>query len=267
MAKISSESREFLKMKSEPYKTKITASLEKEKSVLASIQANPEGAAYKKLALSEEMIYIATLYITINNLSVSLIGAKDNEALNDARKVLYKAIIYLEEIVSSFVAIQYSEIEDKVAALSETSIEKRFSLVRKLGLAIRLLEDAFGDNSKWKWSFVEINGRFTTVAKNLIDMKQACKDYFEPSSENYDNSVLYIRLIKKLLDQSATQYRDRYELSTHRVDDMRLAINYLSASSRVSILLGNSEEAEEIKKKGAVWKGKMDSDQKAGISS
>ena len=213
------------------------------------------------------MIYIATLYIAINNLSVAILGPKDNEALNDARKILYKAIIYLEEIVSSFVDVQYSEIEDKVATIANISIEKRFALVRKLGLAIRLLEDAFGDNSKWKWSFVEINGRFTTVAKNLIDMKQACKDFFEPSSADYENSVLYIRLIKKLLDQSATQYRDRYELSTHRVDDMRLAINYLSASRRVSILIGNSDEAEEIKKKGAVWKGKMDSDQKAGISS
>ena len=267
MAKINSENRELLKIRSEPYKEKIAASLEKEKAVLASIQADSEGAAYKKLALSEEMIYVATLYIAINNLSVTILGPKDNEALNDARKILYKAIIYLEEIVSPFVDVQYSEIEDKVAEIAETSIEKRFSLVRKLGLAIRLLEDAFGDNSKWKWSFVEINGRFTTVAKNLVDMKQACKDYFEPSSDDYENSVLYIRLVKKLLDQSATQYRDRYELSTHRVDDMRLAINYLGASRRVSILIGNSDEAEEIKKKGAVWKGKMESDQKAGISS
>ena len=267
MAKINSESREIFSIKSQPYKDRITECLGKEKSTLAAMSKDTAGIAYKRLFLCDLMIYVATLYITVNNLSVTLLGTKNNDALNDARKILYKAVIYLEEVVTSFVDVQYSDLNDKLAEIAETSIEKRFVLVRKLGLAIRLLVDAFGDNSKWKWSFVELNGRYSTVAKNLIDMKQACIDYFEPSSPDYENSVLYIRLIKKLLDQSATQYRDRYELSTHRLDDIRVAINYLGASRRVSVLIGNSEEAEEIKKKMAVWKEKMDSDQKSGIAS
>lgn len=267
MAKLSTESRELFNIKSSPYKDQINEILDKEKDVLDLMQKDGSGAGYKKLFLCDGQIHAATIWMAINNLSVELLGTKNNDALNDARKCLYKAIIHLEDIVSSFINCQYSEIEAKVAEISNTPLEKRFYLVKKLGLAIRLLIDAFGENTKWRWSFVELQGRFCTIAKNMLDMKKACKDFFDPRSPDYDNTVLYIRLILKLLDQSATQYRDRYELSTHRIDDMRSAINYLLALRRLQILINMKDEAEETKKKASVWNEKMESDHKAGIAS
>jgi hypothetical protein len=73
-------------------------------------------------------------------------------------------------------------------------------------------------------------------------------------------------MIKKLLDDSATGYRDRYELSTRRVDDINQGINFLLANRRISIALGYSDDAEEIKKKAITWKKLMDADQKSGKS-
>ena len=105
------------------------------------------------------------------------------------------------------------------------------------------------------------------VAKNLLDMKQACKDYFDPRSPDYDNTVMYVRLLLRLLDQSSIQYRDRYELSTHRIDDMRSAIHYLLALRRLQILINMKDEAEDVKKKAQVWKEKMEADHKKGIAS
>lgn len=266
MARVLTENREFCEIKCAPYKKMIEEAFAREKETLDSIEKNPAGAAYKKLNLSDEMVGCATYYIAINDLTVELVRTKDNEALNEARKMLYKAIIYLEEIVTNVVDALQTDMEEKLAVISEAPLDKRFNLVRKMGLAISLLIDAFGDNSKWKMSFVELQGRFATVAKNLLDLKQASKDYFDPNSPNYDNSVLYIRLIRRLYDQSATAYRDKYELSTHRIDDMRMAILFLSGGRRVAIALGDAEEAEEIKKKAGVWKQKVESDQKKGIA-
>ncbi len=267
MAKISVESRELFNSKIVPYKEEINKRLTKEKEILSLIQKDNSGAGYKKLFLCDDQIYVATVWITINRLSVELLDTKNNDALNEARKSLYKAIINLEEIVTGVINCPFSEIEDKLAGIENTPLEKRFYLVKKLGLAIQLLIEAFGENTKWKWSFVELQGRYCTVAKNLIDMKKACKDYFDPSSADYDNTVYYIRLLLKLLDQSATQYRDRYELSTHRIDDMTAAINYLLALRRLQILLNMKDEAEDLKKKAIVWKEKMEADHKAGIAS
>ena len=138
--------------------------------------------------------------------------------------------------------------------------------MRKLGLEIQILKDAFGDNSKWKWSFIELEGRFATVSKNLIDMKTAGKDFFDPRAQDYETTVLYVRMVQKLLDKAANGYRDRYELSTRRIDDMRDAIKYLLALRKLYIVIGRTNEAEEVKKKAMVWKDKMDSDQKKGLS-
>ncbi|MBC6713427.1 hypothetical protein [Treponema sp. Marseille-Q3903] len=266
MAKISEETRLHFSEAIQPYKAKITALLGKEKTMLNGMHAGDIDFENKKIILCEDMIYIASLYIAQNSLSLKLMEVKNNDALNDARKILYKAIIYLEEVVTDGIDVPYSELSDKLEKISSVSIANRYMIIRKLGLAITILKDAFGDNSKWKWSFVELEGRFSTIAKNLIDMRSSVKDYFDPHSEDYETTVLYIRLITKLLTNSATAYRDKYELSTRRIDDMRNAIKYLLALRKLNVAIGNSEQAEEIKKKAIVWKDKMDSDHKSGLS-
>ncbi|MCR4742158.1 MAG: hypothetical protein K5866_04715 [Treponema sp.] len=267
MAKISEETRLHFNEAIIPYKEKINLILAKEKTMLNGMHSEDIDFENKKLVLCEDMIYVSSLYIAQNSLSLKVMEVKNNDALNDARKILYKAIIYLEEIVTNNIDIAFSELGPYHERIMNVTIARRYSIITKLGLAINILKDAFGDNSKWKWSFVELEGRYATVAKNLIDMKNSTKDYWDPNSQNYETTVLYVRLIMKLLDSSATAYRDKYELSTRRIDDMRNAIRYLLALRKLYILLGNSDQSEEIKKKIVVWKDKMDSDHKKGLSS
>ena len=266
MAKISDEIRNEFSDTIKPYQSKITAILAKERTVLNSIEGGAEDSAYKKIMLCEDMIYVSTLYMAQNSLSLKILDVKNNDALNESRKILYKAIIYLEEIVSNTIDCPYTELSDFQDKIKNVAIARRYMIIRKLGLAITMLKEAFGDNSKWKWSFVELEGRYATVTKNLIDMKTAVKDYFDPRSQDYETTVLFIRLIQKLLNASATAYRDKYELSTRRIDDMRNGIKYLLALRKLYIAIGNSEQSEEVKKKAVVWKDKMDADAKAGTS-
>ena len=68
------------------------------------------------------------------------------------------------------------------------------------------------------------------------------------------------------MSKCATDYRDRYELASKRVDDMRMAVNLLIALRRIAMVMSDSEQSEEIRKKALVWKTKMESDEKKGIS-
>ncbi len=262
MANITNEARSEFSAAAKIVKERINESLKKEKEMLSLMRQDNSGVEYKKITLAEEMIYVATLYISINTISLKMLETKNNDALNDSRKTIYKAIIYLEEVVSNVVDCPYSELEGRLTQISNVPLEKRYYLIRKLGLVIQMLVEAFGDNSKWKWSFIELRGRFVVIAKNFIDMKQAAKDYFDPRSADYDNTVLYVRQIRKLLEKSAMEYRDKYEISTRRIDDMRQAINFLIAERRVAMVLGDKDDAEEIRKKALVWKTKMEADQK-----
>lgn len=266
MAKITAANRSLFNEKMKPYQEQIDKIFQDEKATLAAMKQEKSPDAYKKIFLSEEMIHATTLYLAINNLSVEILQTKNTDALNEGRKTIYKAIIYLEEIVTGMTDAAFSEYQDDVAQISNMSVKDRYLLVRKLGLSIRLIIDAYGENTKWKWSFVELEGRFATVAKNLIDFKEISKIYFDPRNPDYDTAVYYLRLVKKLFGKSADEYRDRYELSTRRIDDIRLAISYLIALRRIQILLNETGEAEEIKKKALVWKSKMEADQKKGLS-
>ena len=123
MAKIAAESRELFNNKMKPYKELVNKSFEKEKSILSLITKDSSGVAYKKILLCEEMIYVSSLYMIINNLSVTLLDTKNTDALNEARKTLYKAIIYLEEIVTNFVDAPYADYAEKVDEIASVPFE------------------------------------------------------------------------------------------------------------------------------------------------
>ena len=138
VAKVRLEDRELYKEKCKPYQERIKKALDDEKHALLSINPDAKQKPYKKFQLSEAMLSVAADYMQLNALSVELINTKNNDALNDARKIIYKSIIYLEDIVTPTVDVQFSEIEDKVAQIADIDVVKRYYLVRKLGLTMQL---------------------------------------------------------------------------------------------------------------------------------
>ena len=261
MAKISTEDRYKYLEKISPYKTVIDGILNREQSIVQLVKKDPETAAYKRLTLVEEMLNLASYYIIINGVSQSVLKVKNEDALNDGRKALYKSVIYLEEVVTNFIDAPFSEYEERIAEIESLDAARRYLLARKMGLAIELLENAYGDNTKWKWSFVELEGRYATVVKNMINLRSAVSNT-DPRSPNYEPTVYHMRLIKKLLMQAADRYREKYELSTSRIDDFKQGILFLAALRRLHMVMGERDEAEIVKKKLDIWTVKLESDMK-----
>jgi hypothetical protein len=133
--------------------------------------------------------------------------------------------------------------------------------MRKLGFTIQSVENDFGDNTKWRWSFVELEGRYAVVCKNIIDMKQLLAK-LDPRVEGYESRVAHLKLAKQLLQRAADRYREKYEISTTRIDDFKLAIEFLGALRRLHVVLGEADNAEVVKRKMDVWKSKMETDER-----
>ncbi|MDR2111040.1 MAG: hypothetical protein LBP32_07010 [Spirochaetaceae bacterium] len=259
MAKISIEARHLYAKKTEAYREVIETILGQEKHLVTAVQQEPENAAPLRIALVDEMLNLTSYYIILSKISQSVLQNKNEDALNDGRKTLYRSIIYLEETVSNRVDVPFSEYEDKLVQLEPIDSDKRYRLICKMGLCIDLLEDAYGDNTKWRWSFVDMEGRYAAVAKNILDLKKAVANT-DPRSVFYESTVYHLWLVKKLLDQTADRYREMYELSSHRIDDFRTGIHFLGALQRLYILLGDREKAEVIKKKSDIWSAKLETD-------
>jgi len=261
MAKISDTDRHAYHEKVKTYVSNTRALLKTEKDLQVEAKKDPARSSLIKLTLADEMLNLASNYIANNGVSQAVLKVKNEEALNDARKSLYKAVIYLEEIVTNYIDAPFSDYEEKLAMIDTYDPNMRYFLIRKMGLAIDLLRQAYGDNSKWKWTFVELEGRFSATAKNMLDLRNLIKN-MGPESEYYESTVYHLRLIKKLLSQSADRYREKYELSTGQTLDFKTGMNYLAALRRIHIILSESEEAEAIKKKITIWSHKFESDLK-----
>ena len=262
MAKISDSDRyKYHQERVIPYKNTVKSLLDEERDVLETIRRGEPEAALKRLTLAENMLSLASNYLVIAGMSQSMLKQRNEEALNEARKSLYKAVIYLEEVVSSLLDAPYSDYENKLAEIKAVDARKRYYLVRKTGLAIKLLKNAYGDNTKWRWSFVELEGRYATVTKNMLDLKTAIVNT-DPASPDYEPTLYHLALIKKLFIETADRYRGKYELSTNHMDDFRMGIQFLNALRRIHMLLGERDEAEEVKKKADIWSAKLEKDRK-----
>lgn len=266
MAAITKEMREDFAASCKAYQTKITTAVNTEKTLLLQAKTDAVNAAYKKIALCELMISEASYYMAENSLSLSIMNVRNNDMLNEARKILYKAIIYLEEIVTNIIDMPYADLVKNYDSIKNFPLKSRFELITKLGFLIECLEDAFGDNSKWKWSFVELKGRYAVVAKNFIDMRSAAKAFLDPGNADYEIATLYLRKLITCIDTTATGYRDKYEISTKRIDDMKNAIRFLLARNKLAIALNDAKGAEEAKSKAVVWNNRLKSDQKKGVT-
>lgn len=261
MGKISSEAKKDYFEKLKNYKVEVERLQKREANLVKIVETGQAGTEQKLLALADENLNLVSYFLLINGLSVSLLGVKNEAFLNDARKGCYKAIINLEKIVSNYVDVPFSEYEEMLEKIDSTDDAARYRLMRKLGYSIDSVVDGFGDNSKWKWSFVEIQARYATVCKNMINLKTYISG-MDPRVPGYMERQAHMKLAMELLQAAADGYRQKYELSTLRLDDFKIAINYLAAIRRIHSLLGNSEESESMKKKIDIWRTKMETDLK-----
>ncbi len=259
MGKISEEAKKRYFDRIKEYKGAVEQILHREMTVVQAVHADEKGAGYKRLTLAEENLNLVSYYILMNSLSVALLGVKNEAYLNDARKGCYKAIIYLEEALTPMVDVPFADYEDHLALIEGYDDASRYRLIRKLGYSIQAVVEDFGENSKWKWSFIELQARYATIAKNLMNLKTFVAG-MDPRVPGYEVRMSHLDLAKRLLQQAADGYRQKYELSTLRLDDFKIAIGYLSALRRLHMVLSEADDADNLRKKIEVWKAKMETD-------
>lgn len=261
MGKISQAAKEIFKERVQEYRDQVTALEAREKAVREAISKDSTDREYKKLALADELLNLAAVYLLQNGLSESLLGNTNSDLLDGARRSCYRSVILIEEVVSDIIDAPFSEYSDRLEAVERLQDEQRYRLVQKMGFTIQSVEEAFGSHNKWKWSFVELEGRHATVSKNLMNLKTMIAG-LDPRVAGYEERLEHIKFVKELLQRSADRYREKYELKTFRIDDFKQAISFLSALKRIHTLLGETPQSEVVKRKMEVWKSKMEDDEK-----
>lgn len=259
MAKIAEQARKQYSEYIAPHKNSIAELNAKEKRIELEISQDKANESYKRLDLAKDNLRAVSLYMVINSLSLIHLGIKNEKALDNARKTCYKAIIQLEKVFTNLMDVPYSDYEEALLATSDFPEMKRYELIRKTGLSIALIQDAFGEKSKWKWFFVDLQARLATIAKNTLNLKMLNKG-LDPRVQSFQKRNDFFNLTRKLLENSAEAYRLKYEIVTSHVNDFRKAISYLSQLKRLCLILNLNNEVSTLKKKIDVWTTKMEQD-------
>ena len=196
-------------------------------------------------------------YFLISRQSLDKLSLKNESMLNLARKNIYLILQLLEEWVGKDIDAAFSE-STKRLKLFESSMThlERFDLVRKIGILVDSLIDIYGENSKWRWSFVELEGRLVIIFKNLIDFPKLTKE-LSPSSENYGESMDLIETLMKKVEDVADAYRNKYEITSREFGDMKAGLGFLALRKRLALVMGDSEKASSIQKKIDIWNKKL----------
>lgn len=216
---------------------------------------------YKKVIIANLYMNIIMMYIRLSNLSMEILGIKNESYLENARKLSYKFIAILEEIVGNYVDAPYSELKDKLETISQLSDEKRLKLVKKISNTIIMIEEAFGPNSKWKWSFVDIDARAANLCKNLTDFRRI-QEHQDPRVEGFPERNELLKFVKQYLRKAADRLREKYEIANPDVIILKEAIKYLSSLMRIAITFNDGEDANNLKKNIKIWEEKLEQDEK-----
>ena len=215
---------------------------------------------YRNIAISN--LYLDAVEVYCNMIkSYNDFNNKVNETdLKEARELYFKALVSLENVVGKYVSITLTENVELLESIHRLNPKRKLMLIRKFENRLRLLEECYGDMQKYKWHLVEMEGRFTTVAKNLMNFKEL--QVGDPRIPYYAENQALLTQIKQYLRKTSEKYRDKYNQTNKEAADMKRAIAYQEALKSICMVLGNPQETENAKKVIDSWNAILDKEEK-----
>ena len=228
----------------------IKRSVEEKKKLVNDLllkkKKNPKIESYYNLEISSYLMNIIDLYLRMSDLSIDMLGIKNDTFLNNARKEFYKVLQMLEEIVGDDIERSLRENDEYLARIDKMDPAQTLEFIKKVHNVYMNLQNKVGEGSKWKWSFVELQARVAIITKNITDFSAVAK-YRDPRTPFFRERRDLMDLGKDALAESAKQYRTKYELSGKARDDLKKSIELLSALRKIHVLFGEDEEATKLK--------------------
>lgn len=264
MSKASEENKQRYSQLAVKYQQTAVEWAKRERDLTAKAQKpeneNSSGPLY--LQAAKAALSASSYYAGINGLALRYLAGKNEEALGEARKTLFQCVLNLELVYTRYIDASFSEYEPKLRQVLPIDEFARYGLIRNALFYCDYLEQLFGENNKWKWSFfLDTRARAATALKNSFNLKTLLP-LLDPRAPRFAERVYYVTLSRDLLQRIAADYRTKYELVSNLPDDFKKAIDYLTALKRFLIFLNRHRESEEVGKQIDIWKMKLDNDMK-----
>ena len=219
----------------------------KSKDLFNKRKSNPNLKPYYNLEIVTYLMNTINLYLKMNDLSVNMLGIKNNKSLDNAKSNFSKILLLLKETVGDEVERDsLKENEEYLYMIDKINPRQILDLLIKVDTTFSDLRNHMGEESKWKWLFVELQAKLAVITRNFINFSDILK-YRDPREPFFRDRKEHLRMAKSALEEAAKQYRTKYELSAKSREDLKKSIEILEALRKIHLTMGESNEADKIK--------------------
>ena len=229
---------------------------------LGKKKKHPAIAGYYNLELASREMDAIENFMKMNDLSMEMLNLRNSTFLENARKEFYKVLQYLEEIVGNQVDRSLRENDEYLATIKQINPSQILKFVQRMHRILNELIRNFGQDTKWKWSFVEWQARAAIITKNITSFSEVAK-FRDPRTEFFYERRELMQLCKDSLTEAARQFRTKYEMAGKARDDLKSSISYLAALRKIHVLFGEDTEATKLKNIIDAAKMALEADDKA----
>jgi hypothetical protein len=227
-------------------KEKLEETKRRIKDITSRKKKHPRIMHYYCLELAMCHLDAIMLYLSMNQSSLDHLEIRNSSFLDNARKEYYKATQEVEEIVGYEIDQPLSENKDRLVSIKNVSIRNILHIARRFSIVFDSLLDKSGENSKWKWSFVDLHVRLAALIKNLINFSELEK-YRNFRNEFFKDREELLKLCKISLEEAAKEARNKYEMSTKAPEDIVKAVELLTTLRNIHVLYGETTDAQKTK--------------------
>jgi hypothetical protein len=152
----------------------------------------------------------------------------------------------MEEVVGDDLDHSLNENDDYLATIKKLNPRQILEFIKRIHRLLDNLKNKFGQDSKWKWSFVELHARLAVISKNIVSFSEIAR-LRDPRVEFFDERRNLMQLCKESLNEAAKQYRTKYEMAGKAREDLKKSIDFLSVLRKIHSLFGEDIEASKLK--------------------
>lgn len=206
---------------------------------------------YYHISTANEHLELVKLHAEKSKINETYLRKKNDDFLNEARKAYFKALLEMETFLGTIIDTSLSEMKETLDLIPKMDPLRVVTLYKKFRDNLTLITEGYGQNTKYTWSFVDMEARYVCCMKNLMNWRELAIN--DPRNIFYQENYELIVKIKLDIQNSAKKLQEKYQLAGNEKENLVQAIRFMSALRSIHILLNEQNEAEIAKKTTDSW--------------
>jgi len=211
-----------------------------------AMTSNKKLEPFYRIGIASRNLHQLVQYIEMNARSERMMGVKNSSYLDEAKKKFSTIFTELDKVVTLRTDEPVDFNRENLDKIKPFNPRKKLNFVKHLQKALKELIHAYGENTKWRWSFPDLWSKLVIISKNLLDYREI-QSIRDPREEFYYDRQEHLQLVKDMLFEVSNKFRNKFELSSKSDNDLMMAVKLLRDLRSISSVMGDDEMAKKAK--------------------